>query len=108
MVIEKMNRKPLPLLFLSDPPKVTAPATVEALSGSRVELWCTVKTGAPAKVQWVMDRQTLGPVLTRIGTVNVTHVIPSVTSKDQGPYSCFASNVGGTATAVTMVVAKGR
>ena len=42
MVIEKMNRKPLPLLFLSDPPKVTAPATVEALSGSRVELLCTV------------------------------------------------------------------
>lgn len=86
---------------------MTAPATVEVLSGSRVELWCTVKTGPSAQVQWTMDTRTLGPVLTHIGTVNVTHVIPSVTSKDQGPYSCSASNVGGMSTAVTLLLAKG-
>ena len=67
-----------------------------------------MQTGAPTKVQWTKDRKTLGPVVTRIGTANVTHVIPSVASKDQGPYSCFASNVGGTATAVTTLVVKGR
>ena len=87
---------------------MTSPSSVEVPPGARVELWCTVKTEAPAKVQWTMDRRTLGPVLTRIGTANVTHVIPSITSRDQGPYSCFASNVGGTATAVTMVKVKGR
>lgn len=87
---------------------VTAPATVEVLSGSRLVLWCTVQTGAPARVQWIMDRRTLGPVVTRIGTANVTHIIPSVTNEDQGPYSCFASNVGGTATAVTTVIVKGK
>lgn len=95
--------------FLSlESPTVTAPATVEVLSGSRLVLWCTVQTGAPARVQWIMDRRTLGPVVTRIGTANVTHIIPSVTNKDQGPYSCFASNVGGTATAVTTVIVKGK
>ena len=94
--------------FLLAPPQVTSPATIEVLPGARVELSCMVKTEAPAKVQWTMDRRTLGPVLTRIGTANVTRVIPSVTSNDQGPYSCFASNVGGTATAVTMVTVKGR
>lgn len=89
-------------------PTVTAPATVEVLSGSRVALWCTVETGAPAQVQWIMDRRALGPVMTRIGTSNVTHIIPSVTSKDQGPYSCFASNVGGTATAITAIIVNGK
>lgn len=93
---------------LLEPPTVTAPATVKVLSGSRVALWCTVQTGAPAKVQWIMDRRTLGPVVTRIRTANVTHIIPSVTNKDQGPYSCFASNVGGTATAITTVVVNGK
>ena len=94
--------------FLLESPAVTAPATVEVLPGSRAALWCTVKTGAPAKVQWIMDRRTLGPVVTRIGTANVTHTIPSVTNEDKGPYSCFASNVGGTATAVTTVIVKGK
>ena len=94
--------------FLLESPAVTAPATVEVLPGSRAALWCTVKTGAPAKVQWIMDRRTLGPVVTRIGTANVTHTIPSVTNEDKGPYSCFASNVGGSATAVTTVIVKGK
>lgn len=93
---------------LLEPPTVTSPATVKVLSGSRVALWCTVQTGAPAKVQWIMDRRTLGPVVTRIRTANVTHIIPSVTNKDQGPYSCFASNVGGTAAAITTVVVNGK
>ena len=56
----------------------------------------------------MMDRRTLGPVVTRIGTTNVTHIIPSVGSKDQGLYSCFASNVGGAATTVTTLVVKGK
>lgn len=96
------------ILFPSEPPKVTAPATVEVLSGSRVKLLCTIKTRAPAKVQWTMNGKTLGPVLTRIGEVNITHTIPSVTSNTEGPYSCVASNVGGTTLAVTLVAAKGR
>ncbi|KAL9989079.1 hypothetical protein ACROYT_G003587 [Oculina patagonica] len=91
---------------LPDSPRVSAPATVEVLSGSRAEFWCMVETSALAKVQWMMDRRTLGPVVTRIGSANVTHVIPSVARKDQGLYSCFASNVGGAATAVTTLVVK--
>lgn len=91
---------------LPDPPIVTALASIEVLPGSRVELWCSVLTETPAKVQWIMDRRTLGPVLTRIGSANVTYIIASITSKDQGPYTCFASNVGGTARASTTVNVK--
>ena len=94
--------------FPSELPKVTAPVTVEVLSGSRVKLLCTIETGAPAKVQWTMNGKTLGPVLRRIGEVNITHTIPSVTSNTEGPYSCVASNVGGTTSAVILVAAKGR
>ena len=96
------------LLYISDPPIVTALASIEVLPGSRVELWCSVLTETPAKVQWIMDRRTLGPVLTRIGSANVTYIIASITSKDQGPYTCFASNVGGTASASTTVNVKGK
>ena len=96
------------LLYISDPPIVTALASIEVLPGSRVELWCSVLTETPAKVQWIMDRRTLGPVLTRIGAANVTYIIASITSKDQGPYTCFASNVGGTARASTTVNVKGK
>lgn len=85
-----------------------APATKEVLSGSQATLWCTVKTKAPAKIQWTMNSKTLGPVLTHTGTINITHVIPSVTNKNQGPYSCSATNVGGTGTASTQLRAKGR
>ncbi|PFX30360.1 hemicentin-1-like isoform X2 [Stylophora pistillata] len=91
---------------LPDPPIVTAPASIEVLPGPTVELWCSVQTGAPAKVQWIVDRRALGPVATRIGSANVTYIITSVTSRDHGPYTCFASNVGGTARATTTVVVK--
>lgn len=78
------------------------------LSGSQATLWCTIKTKAPAKIQWIMNSKTLGPVLTHTGTINMTHVIPSVTNVNQGLYSCSATNVGGTGTASTQLRAKGR
>ena len=55
-----------------------------------------------------MNSKTLGPVLTHTGTINMTHVIPSVTNVNQGLYSCSATNVGGTGTASTQLRAKGR
>ena len=110
-----MKELPFILLFhisnylnISDPPEVSAPSSHEVLLGSSVKLWCTVKTEVPSKIQWTMGRRTLGPVHTRIGTFNVTHVIPLVGHKDKGPYSCFASNIGGTDTVTSTLIIKGK
>ncbi|XP_048587507.1 hemicentin-1 isoform X2 [Nematostella vectensis] len=91
---------------LPDSPKVSADSLVEVLRGSPVTLTCMVDSVTPFRVQWTKGRDALGPVLTRVGQVNVTHSIRVTTDRDEGSYTCFASNAGGTAIAVTRLVVK--
>ena len=93
--------------FCLDPPKITAPGSIQVLTGTSLKLLCTVRSQAPVTVYWTRDRTTLESVIRQTGVVNVTHVIPSARSEHQGKYACIASNDGGTASAVTMVNVKG-
>ena len=93
--------------FCLDPPIITAPGSIQVLTGTSLKLLCTVRSQAPVTVYWTRDRTTLESVIRQTGVVNVTHVIPSIRSKHQGKYTCIASNDGGTASAVTMVNVKG-
>lgn len=82
-------------------------ATREVFQGLSTTLLCTVSSSAPFKVQWTKNRSVLGPVSTRIGKVNLTHVIAGASLRHQGDYTCYASNVGGSASATTTLTVKG-
>ena len=87
---------------------MTAYSPQVALYGSSVVLSCQIDSSSPFKVQWLKGSTALGPVMTRVGLVNVTYTIPTVIKEDQGTYSCFASNAGGALSGNVELVVKGK
>ena len=80
------------MLYLS----FSAPAKIEYItpsatyvSGSRVELQCSVEGDPPAYVTWI--NVTDGNILQN-RTVNTSYVIPSVSSYHKGTYRCVVNN----------------
>jgi hypothetical protein len=75
--------------------------------GSSITIVCKVQSVVPFRSQWSKGLESIGSVTTEMGIANITHSILSASTRNEGLYTCFASNVGGTGSSVTRLVVKG-